>query len=236
MNEVDLFTRLGQFVSTVKILPLQTPPEVVGWGDRIFVRREDGKYYEGFVAVAVGRVENPKEKRPGEPQTCPRRDEGFGSGVEGEDRWELTNWKFTDPEEARKYNIAEAERQNADAKAKGHNSTSYPNERYWLWPKELGPMPRTCSYCGGIHPADAIKLVLEFNFDVEGTTKGYKLYLHGPGYTARMKRMLEQMRGGTDPVEAASASGSPEIYPPLKAYSPHFTDDQWRQLFSRRSP
>lgn len=230
-NEVDLLTRSGEFVSTVKILPFVFQVEVIAWGDRVFVRREDGKYYEGFAAFALGRVETSRKPRPGEPQTCPRRSEVLGSNVVGEDRWDTDVWRFTDPDEAAKFNKEEAARRNADAQQKGHNSTHYPNLRYWLWPGP-GPKPRTCSYCGGVHPRDAIRLVKEFGFGFEMTTKGYKLYLEPPGYHAQRQKLLEDIQGGKDPVEAAGEQKIHSIAPPLKVYRQHFTDAEWRELIS----
>lgn len=53
--KVDLFTRAGEFVTKVTILPYKTMPEAILWGQRFFVRREDGKYYEGFVHFVVER-------------------------------------------------------------------------------------------------------------------------------------------------------------------------------------
>jgi hypothetical protein len=49
MPEVDLFTRDGEFVAKVPFLPYKTPPDGICWGQRFFLRREDGKYYEGFI-------------------------------------------------------------------------------------------------------------------------------------------------------------------------------------------
>lgn len=43
----------------------------------------------------------------------------------------------------------------------------------WSW------MPRSCSFCGGIHPDDAIRLVRE-GWKVEATGKFYKRYLNPP--------------------------------------------------------
>lgn len=230
-EEIDLLAQDGEPVVRVRVLPYRKPAEVIAWGQRVFVRREDGKYYEGFVALAMGTVETKKLDRPGEPQTCPRRAEGSGFGVEGDDRWETASWKFTDPAEAAKFNQAEADRQNAEAKAKGYNSTTHPNLRYWLWPGP-GPAPRTCSYCGCIHPEDVLRLKKEFKFTVERSTKGYKVYIHPPGYEMEMLEAQVNMQAGVDPIDALGARKVEDISPPLKAYSPHFTLDQWRELIS----
>jgi len=230
-DEIDLLTRTGEFVVRVRTLPFQIRPEAICWGDRFFVRRDDEKYYEGFVAVAMGEVTRvqPPSQATGEPQTCPRRAEGPGYGVEGADRWELKNWKFTDPEEAKKANDAEAQRKNAEAKSKGQSVVFSSNPRYWLWPGP-GPTPRTCSYCGCIHPEDVLRLKREFKFEVTRSTKSYKVYIEAPGYGIEQVNSLANMQAGVDPVEAFSKNKVQAIYPPLKAYSPHFSPDQWSEL------
>ena len=66
---------------------------------------------------------------------------------------------------------------------------------------------RTCSHCGSVHPEDALSLVQD-GHHVE-FAKGYKLYIvpdEGPRYV-----------------------------PPIKAYSPHFTEEQWRGLRTSRA-
>lgn len=229
MMEVDLFTRAGELVTKVVILPYLIPAEVIAWGERIFVRREDGKYYEGFVALPIKTVEKTRQDRPGEPQTCPRRAEGPHFDVEGDDRWTFENWKFTDPDEAAKFNQAEADRKNA--KDKGNNSTTHANLRYWLWPGP-GPKPRTCDYCGCINPEDALRLKKEFKFETSSTTKGYKVYIEPPGYGMEQLNSMTNMQAGVDPVECFSKNKVQSIYPPLKAYSPHFTAEQWQELIS----
>lgn len=49
MPEVDLLTRDGGFVVRVPLAPYKVPPDAIMWGQRFFIRREDGKFYEGFV-------------------------------------------------------------------------------------------------------------------------------------------------------------------------------------------
>lgn len=46
------------------------------------------------------------------------------------------------------------------------------------WPEKV-PKPRTCSYCGGIHPDDAIPLLVA-GWHIEHADKPYKLYLLAP--------------------------------------------------------
>jgi hypothetical protein len=43
---------------------------------------------------------------------------------------------------------------------------------------------------------------------------------------------MANMDAGVDPVEAFAGQKVQDISPPLKAYSPHFTDAQWRELLS----
>lgn len=170
-----------------------------------------------------------KKKREGEPQTCPRRMEEVGpwDREENLDVWDTSNWKFTDEEEAAKYNQERADKDNAEAKAKGWNSTTVPNLRYYLWPEHHGGKPRICSFCGCIHPEDAIRLVKDHQFEVERSDKGYKVYLHPPGYRHSMEITLNRLRKRMEPEDVSEYN---EIYPPLKAYSPHFTRDQWTSL------
>lgn len=49
MEEVKLYTRTGGYVTTV-LVPVFTPrAEVIVWGQRTFVLRLDGQYYEGMM-------------------------------------------------------------------------------------------------------------------------------------------------------------------------------------------
>lgn len=229
--EVDLFTRAGELVIRVVTLPFQIQPEVIAWGERVFVLREDGKYYEGFVALTIGEAKRPEASKLGERQTCPRRAEGSGYGVENEDVWETKHWKYTDVEEARKANQEETRLKNEAEVAKGYKGTTFCNERYWLWPGP-GEKPRTCSYCGCVNPEDALYLKKNHKFEVSSTTKGYKVYIEPPGYGIEQVNSLANMQAGVDPAEAFSKNKVESIYPPLKAYSPHFTPEEWQELIS----
>lgn len=66
------------------------------------------------------------------------------------------------------------------------------------WP-EAFPAPRSCSFCGGVHPGDAVDL-LSLGWTVDHTGKGYKAYLNPP-------------RGHRHPV------------PPVKFYTQHLEPD-----------
>ncbi len=166
-----------------------------------------------------------------EKQTCPRRQEGTQHNVVNEDEWSTRSWKFTDVEEARKWNEEETRKKNEEDAAKGYKGHTHCNPRYWLWPGP-GSKPRLCSYCNCIHPEDALRLKREFKFEVEKTRKYYKVYMHLPGYGIGMVNVMANMQAGVDPVESLKGQEVEHIYPPLKAYSPHFTEDQWRELIS----
>lgn len=48
-----------------------------------------------------------------------------------------------------------------------------------VWPDGF-MKPHTCSYCGGIHPDDAIELLID-GWEFEQTEKPWKFYMHPPG-------------------------------------------------------
>jgi hypothetical protein len=86
----------------------------------------------------------------------------------------------------------------------------------WLW--KWGP-PRTCSFCGGIHPEDAIRLIQD-GWEIEATGKTYKRYLEPPGYHQHMADLRQTI---------ATSDKVPEFWspvPPVKLYVSHFNDDQ----------
>ena len=63
MEQIRLLTRWGEYVTTVTI-PIFTPQaEVILWGTRYFVRRDDGKYYEGMCWPALS-LENQDWQSP----------------------------------------------------------------------------------------------------------------------------------------------------------------------------
>jgi hypothetical protein len=89
----------------------------------------------------------------------------------------------------------------------------------WLHPWQ----PRTCSFCGGAHPEDALRL-LEEGWESEGTGKSYKRYLNPPGYGDHVARCVAAVRGGqpTAPLEAGHWSPTP----PVKVYLQHWNQEQ----------
>lgn len=68
-----------------------------------------------------------------------------------------------------------------------------------FFPQGFQP-PRTCSYCGGVHPQDALDL-MQKGWRIEATDKSYKRYMHPP-------------------------HGTREASPPVKLYVMHLTPEQ----------
>lgn len=94
--------------------------------------------------------------------------------------------------------------------------------------------PRSCSYCGCIHPEDAIKL-LEEGWELEATDKGYKRYLNPPGYHSKMKSMLKRFdahldAGTPDPALSAPQKDCGSPSPPVKLYTSHVTAEQANRI------
>lgn len=86
------------------------------------------------------------------------------------------------------------------------NSATGEERKQDQWPRAFGIPPRTCSFCGGIHPRDAINLV-QCGWIPAQTDKPSKFYLHHPGWgTVRSAHH--------DPV------------PCVKVYLRHFTQEQ----------
>lgn len=51
MEPIELHTRDGGYVTTVQVPTFSPPPDVIVWGQRMFMRGEDGKYREAFTYV-----------------------------------------------------------------------------------------------------------------------------------------------------------------------------------------
>lgn len=58
MIDIVLYTHDGAVVTTVKCPPFLILPEALLWGSRFFIRRDDDKYYEGFVHYIVPDVQH----------------------------------------------------------------------------------------------------------------------------------------------------------------------------------
>lgn len=79
------------------------------------------------------------------------------------------------------------------------------------------PRPRTCSYCGGVHPDDSVLLIMR-GWEVETTTKTYKRYLHPPGHRAAIAE--------TEASGFSTWIGPRSPVPPVKLYTYHFDERQ----------
>lgn len=151
-----------------------------------------------------------------ETTTCPRRMQEIGPWKyePNLDSWQTNRW-LTDPEEVAKLH-AEIE-----AKSTSKINWGLYND-LWLW--ESSPPPRTCSFCGGINPDDAIKLI-EQGWEAESTYKRYKRYLNPPGNQTRHEAYLASCRDpNREPGQGVPSIWSPT--PPVKLYVQHFSDDQ----------
>ncbi|MDE2095673.1 MAG: hypothetical protein KGL39_00320 [Patescibacteria group bacterium] len=89
------------------------------------------------------------------------------------------------------------------------------------------PRPRTCSFCGGVHPEDAISLV-RLGWEIEWTTKRYKHYLHPPGCllnkvisTRHMEEWHREEFCGAETERPKARLLDP--MPPVKVYVYHFS-------------
>lgn len=175
-----------------------------------------------------------------EKQTCPSRMTQCGpwQREQGLDLWETDRWSMDatavqakhDAEDARgllAHNERNAQRGEPPITLEEYRSKWYvrgPNNDLWKW--SWGP-PRTCSFCGSIHPEDALRL-LEEGWEHE-RAKAYKGYLNPPGYYARHQAMLASIR---DP-EREPGQGVPSVWlptPPVKFYIDHFNKEQLARL------
>lgn len=94
-------------------------------------------------------------------------------------------------------------------------TTRWNNSNKSVWPESF-PKPRTCSFCGGVHPDDLMTLI-DQGWEFEPTGKSYKSYWHPPGYSAYMEEVLKNIGEGRD----TAAGAHPEPSPPVKLYSQH---------------
>lgn len=85
------------------------------------------------------------------------------------------------------------------------------------WPVSF-KKPRTCPFCGSIHPEDLLGLLKE-GWELESTTKAHKTYWHPPGYRAYHARVVQDIeahiRGTITPPPHI------EPTPPVKLYGNH---------------
>lgn len=135
-----------------------------------------------------------------EKLTCPRRMNELGpwEQKEGLDRWDANRWGWDIGDFSHQLTVPD------------HVGPG----RQWQWPWQ----PRTCSFCGGVHPDDAIKLLKE-GWHVVSTDKSYKRYLEPPGGTMGMEYEGRVFGAGVyvppwGPV------------PPVKLYTMHLDGEQ----------
>lgn len=98
------------------------------------------------------------------------------------------------------------------------------------WPEELGTPPRTCSFCGSVHPDDAVRLIKE-GWEIGPTDKFYKWYLEVPGSTARNEAFIESL-GNEEKMDELRALPHHEVLPCVKFYSHHASPEQIKELNS----
>lgn len=97
------------------------------------------------------------------------------------------------------------------------------------WPQEYGAPPRACSYCGGLHPDDAINLV-NAGWEVDTNTSASKWILEPPGSTALNKVLIEAI---------GSHSGMEDVVPPhsikpqVKFYAQHASSEQVETMLAK---
>ncbi len=151
-----------------------------------------------------------------EPQTCPSRiSQGRDDPSDpNPDQWETDRW-CADEEKVKAMHDEE------DKKHKPGTFFRGPWNDRWLW--SWGP-PRTCSYCGGIHPEDAIRVMQE-GWEVEGTDKFYKKYINPPGTHTQHEAFIASIKDHKrEPGQGVPSVWSPA--PPVKLYTDHLTQDQ----------
>jgi len=147
-----------------------------------------------------------------EQQRCPRRDENpvNSAHFSHADWWERGRWASTQQE---------ADAEVAEMIAESPNVSSVGNLTWGYG----GEQPRTCSYCGGIHPDDAIALI-KAGWSVDATDKGYKRYLEPPGYRAYAESFWKVRAGDMSEAHRPPRVESPT--PPVKLYVQHFNAEQ----------
>lgn len=160
-----------------------------------------------------------------ETQTCPRRIHEMGPWAHEPhlDRWTDGGWS-DDLEEAEK---RAREKDQIRRDKFGDDVAQHPTQpQVWLGP---GSVPRFCSFCGSLHPDDAIELV-ELGWEVIGTTKTYKRYLEPPGTALSRSVTIKRLRGNDKVVPPSVWKAQ------LKVYIMHFDKDQakrWNEALEK---
>ena len=91
-----------------------------------------------------------------------------------------------------------------------------------------GEHPRTCSYCGSVHPEDVIKLI-EQGWEIHPSTKSYKWYIELPGTADHQAGFLKAI-GNDEYMEAEKANPFKRLSSPMKLYGQHTDKDQQNRL------
>ena len=181
-----------------------------------------------------------------ERQTCPRRLE-CGQRETLADIWEEDRWCIDADVIRAKHDAEDVRglREHNERAALYHHEPPItleeyrakwyvrgPNNDLWLW--SWGP-PRTCNFCGGIHPEDALRLLAD-GWEAEGTGKNYKRYLQPPGAHTMHEAYLASIKD----TSREPGQGVPSIWmptPPVKVYFQHFTPEQgakWNEILNAR--
>ena len=98
------------------------------------------------------------------------------------------------------------------------------------WPDKFPGLwkPRSCSFCGSVHPEDALRLMAE-GWEDQITDTRNKGYLHPPGYAAGQARIRAAREAGED-LTASRTDAPTAPSPPAKFSVPHFDKSQIAEL------
>lgn len=177
-----------------------------------------------------------------ETQTCPSRmrEAGPWEHKPDLDRWETDRWSADEEAVQAKHDLEDSMRlaQHNERNAQRGEPPITMEELHtkwfvrgrsndlWFW--SWGP-PRTCSFCGGVYPEDALRLLSE-GWENEHA-KAYKGYLNPPGSSSRNQAFLASIRDkAREPGEGVPSVWSPT--PPVKLYVWHFDESQLARLNS----
>lgn len=89
-----------------------------------------------------------------------------------------------------------------------------------VWPSRYN-RPRTCDFCGGVNPSDAI-LLAAAGWVLNSAGCG-KYYMHPPGFGSHL---AWELGGREGPPPAPPDPNCPDPVPPVKLYTAHFSDEE----------
>lgn len=95
-----------------------------------------------------------------------------------------------------------------------------------VWPDGF-PKPRTCSFCGSVHPDDVLTLA-KMGWELEMSTKSYKSYWHPPGHAAHHARVMADFGSHIKGTILPALHSEPT--PPVKLYGNHLTTEKLAEL------